>query len=116
MPEPILNLPLFGNGKGPSRLSFKVQASRARSSLEEICRQILQVSKQAMRWEKEGLKRSLALLEASGVTQYVWHIDKGMSKNINKLAKEKDCEMALHGIIIRFATKSVVYPFIEMLC
>ncbi|XP_031176374.2 uncharacterized protein LOC116065059 [Sander lucioperca] len=67
--------------------------------------------------EKEGLKRSLALLEASGVTldcivtdrhvqiqkylrekgitQYydVWHIDKGMSKNIDKLAKEKDCEV-----------------------
>lgn len=24
MPKPILNLPLFGNGKGPSRLSFNV--------------------------------------------------------------------------------------------
>ncbi|KAM8733556.1 uncharacterized protein AB9X84_025253 [Acanthopagrus schlegelii] len=66
--------------------------------------------------EKEGLKRSLALLEARGValdsivtdrhpqiqkflreakvTQYydVWHIEKGLSKKLVKIAQNKDCE------------------------
>lgn len=66
--------------------------------------------------EKEGLKRSLALLEARGValdsivtdrhpqiqkflreanvTQYydVWHMEKGLSKKLVKIAQSKDCE------------------------
>ncbi|KAK0145629.1 hypothetical protein N1851_015461 [Merluccius polli] len=67
--------------------------------------------------EKEGLKRSLQLLESKGVavdyivtdrhpqiqkylreqkiTHYydVWHLEKGLSKKLGKVAKEKDCEV-----------------------
>ncbi|XP_078142320.1 uncharacterized protein LOC139930535 [Centroberyx gerrardi] len=67
--------------------------------------------------EKEGLKRSLALLEDRGVKldsivtdrhpqiqkflrdkdiQHfydVWHLQKGVSKQVDKVAKEKDCEI-----------------------
>ncbi|KAF1382358.1 hypothetical protein PFLUV_G00142970 [Perca fluviatilis] len=66
--------------------------------------------------EKEGLKRSLSLLGAQGVTidcivtdrhpqiqkflreenitQFydVWHMEKGLSKKIDKIGKKKDCE------------------------
>ncbi|KAM9341225.1 uncharacterized protein ABDE67_014898 [Symphorus nematophorus] len=66
--------------------------------------------------EKEGLKRSLALLDARGVTldciitdrhpqiqkflreanitHYydVWHLEKGISKKLEKISKMKDCE------------------------
>ncbi|KAG9266257.1 hypothetical protein AMEX_G20781 [Astyanax mexicanus] len=67
--------------------------------------------------EKEGLKRSLQHLESKGVavdyivtdrhpqiqkflrdrqiTHYydVWHLEKGLSKKLGKVAKEKDCEV-----------------------
>ncbi|KAL2096063.1 hypothetical protein ACEWY4_008211 [Coilia grayii] len=67
--------------------------------------------------EKEGLVRSLQLLESKGVavdyivtdrhpqiqkllrerniTHYydVWHLEKGLSKKVGKVAKEKDCEV-----------------------
>ncbi|KAK7925018.1 hypothetical protein WMY93_007328 [Mugilogobius chulae] len=161
--------------------------------------------------EKEGLKRGLDLLEANSIevdyivtdrhtqvktflrgkniTQYydVWHLEKGLSKKLEKLSKEKECQLikkwlpalkitstgwhqfpkcahpdrvskdpskwfqpgtvalykvekllvnkrvlgdvkklssdyqtssleAFHSVIIRFAPKSVVYPFVGMMC
>ncbi|XP_059909430.1 uncharacterized protein LOC132459064 [Gadus macrocephalus] len=65
--------------------------------------------------EKEGLKRSLALLDARGVTIYsivtdrhpqiqkflrdnitqfydVWHMEKGITKQLHKISKTKDCQ------------------------
>ncbi|XP_067280190.1 uncharacterized protein [Pseudorasbora parva] len=69
------------------------------------------------RMEKEGLKRSLEHLEAHGVklecvvtdrhpqiqtflrelniTQFydIWHLEKGLSKKLKKISKDKDCEV-----------------------
>ncbi|KAF1384389.1 hypothetical protein PFLUV_G00119630 [Perca fluviatilis] len=121
--------------------------------------------------EKEGLTRSLALLESRGVkldcivtdrypqvqkflrerniTYYydVWHMAKGISKKLEAISKQKDSTPAFykleklltnkrmmkdvaklsphyqtssleafHAIILRFAPKNVVFPFIGMLC
>ncbi|XP_035862681.1 uncharacterized protein LOC116042204 isoform X2 [Sander lucioperca] len=107
--------------------------------------------------EKEGLKRSLSLLGARGVTidcivtdrhpqiqkflreenitQFydVWHMEKGtpafynLEKELTKKTVLKDIAKlsphyqtssleAFHSVILRFAPKNVVYPYLGMLC
>ncbi|XP_036956076.1 uncharacterized protein LOC119020683 isoform X2 [Acanthopagrus latus] len=99
--------------------------------------------------EKEGLRRSLALLEERGInldrivtsrhpqiqkflrerniTHYydVWHMakekllaNKRTVKDVAKLSPHHQTSSveAFHSVILRFAPKNVVFPFIVMLC